>query len=432
MITRTRRHALAAFLTVLGLSLAPGDAAASGFSIFEQGARGMGFAGAYTAQSADPSAIFHNAAGIAFLNGKQIYLGGTIISPSSDFTGANPFPGAAVTETGAAGSIPVPSLYYTQKFSENVVVGLGVYSPFGLKTEWANPDAYSGRYLSQKADLKSVAINPTLAFKLEDRFAVGIGLDVRFSKIELHRRLPAVDPFTQTVVDVADVTLTSDWNSGIGFNVGILAKASDNLSFGAAYRHKVSTDFTGSATFHQVPTGNGQLDSLVGASLPAGAPAITTTLEFPSIASGGVAYKWGEWTAEADVVWFHWSSFGQLDIEFPDNPSLSQTLREEWDNSFQYRGGIERRIGASWAVRGGYFYDETPQPTLSVGPLLPDASRHGFALGFSWTSGRFRFDAGSWYLNFKSRSTEGSNRDGYNGSYDSKAFTFGASFGYQF
>src|SRR5262245_62872371 len=181
---------------------------AAGFAIFEQGARGMGFAGAYTAQANDPSAIFHNAAGIAFLKGKQIYLGGTLVSPSSDFVGANPFPGAGVTETSAAGNIGVPSLYYTQEFSENVVVGLGVFSPFGLKTEWANPDTYSGRFLSQRAELKSIAINPTIAFKLEDRFSIGIGLDWRLSKIELNRHFPSVDPFTQQVVDVADVTLT--------------------------------------------------------------------------------------------------------------------------------------------------------------------------------------------------------------------------------
>ena len=36
----------------------------------------MGFAGAYVAQAADPSAIFYNAAGIGFLKGKQLYVGG--------------------------------------------------------------------------------------------------------------------------------------------------------------------------------------------------------------------------------------------------------------------------------------------------------------------------------------------------------------------
>ena len=63
------------------LGFAPAAVSAAGFTIFEQGARGMGFAGAFTAQS-DPSAIFHNAAGIAFLTGRQAYAGGTIIAPS--------------------------------------------------------------------------------------------------------------------------------------------------------------------------------------------------------------------------------------------------------------------------------------------------------------------------------------------------------------
>src|SRR3981081_1929536 len=68
----------------------PAPVHAAGFAIFEQGARGMGFAGAFTAQANDPSAIFHNAAGIAFLKGKQFYFGGTLIHPSSSFTGADP------------------------------------------------------------------------------------------------------------------------------------------------------------------------------------------------------------------------------------------------------------------------------------------------------------------------------------------------------
>ena len=86
------RAALAAF--VVAFIPSPGQAA--GFAIFEQGARGMGFAGAFTAQANDPSAIFHNAAGIGFLKGKQLYLGGTLIHPSTNFTGSAPFPGEGV------------------------------------------------------------------------------------------------------------------------------------------------------------------------------------------------------------------------------------------------------------------------------------------------------------------------------------------------
>ena len=104
MSTSTRALAAALAACILG----PVPAHAAGFAIFEQGARGMGFAGAFTAQANDPSAIFHNAAGIAFLKGKQFYLGGTLIHPSSTFTGADPFPGASVTEKGDTGLVVPP------------------------------------------------------------------------------------------------------------------------------------------------------------------------------------------------------------------------------------------------------------------------------------------------------------------------------------
>ena len=59
MRTGNPRSVAAALSVLLAL---PGAAHAAGFAIFEQGARGMGFAGAYAAQASDPSAIFHNAA----------------------------------------------------------------------------------------------------------------------------------------------------------------------------------------------------------------------------------------------------------------------------------------------------------------------------------------------------------------------------------
>ena len=127
----SRAALLVAASAFLAPCLLPGPVLASGFSIYEQGGRGMGFAGAYAALSDDPSAIFHNAAGIAFLKGKQVYIGGTLVAPKSTFTGDDPFPGAADREQQDAGVIPVPTLYYTQRLRDKLVVGLGIDSPFG-------------------------------------------------------------------------------------------------------------------------------------------------------------------------------------------------------------------------------------------------------------------------------------------------------------
>jgi long-chain fatty acid transport protein len=425
------RAVRAATLVLLLAGAAPG-AHAAGFSIFEQGARGMGFAGAFVAVANDPSAIFHNAGGIGFLKGKNVYLGGTLVSPSFDFTGQDPFPGAGVVESSVSNIIPIPALYYTHQFSETVVFGVGVHTPFGLRTEWEQPDQFTGRFLSQRADLKSVSVNPTVGFRLADRLSLGVGFDVRLAKVELLRSVPTVNPFTLRVIDIATANLESDWSSGFGFNVGLLGKPSDSWSVGLAYRHKVNVDFSGSGVFNQLPTGNSQLDALVAASLPNGQTPLTTEVTFPGIFSGGVAYTTDNWTFSGEVDWFQWSTFDELDIVFTDRPELSQVIREDYSNSWQFRFGVERRLGQSWAVRGGYYRDETPAPVESITPLLPDSDRNGFCLGGSWTNGKIRLDAGTWYVKGSERSTEGLNRDRYDGAYKPSAFTFGASFGYGF
>jgi long-chain fatty acid transport protein len=428
MSTSTRALAAAIAACILG----PAPAHAAGFAIFEQGARGMGFAGAFTAQANDPSAIFHNAAGIAFLKGKQFYLGGTLIHPSSTFTGADPFPGASVTEKGDTGLLVPPAAYYTQPFTERLVFGIGLHTPFGLTTSWASPDTFSGRFLSERAELKGFSINPTFGYKLADRFAVGGGLDIRLSSVSLQRRVPVVNPFTQRVIDGASVDLSSNTDVGFGFNVGALAKFSDSLSAGVHYRHQVKASYKGSANFIQIGTGNAQLDTALTARLPQGSQAVTTEIVFPGIFMGGVAYTAGDWTFEVDADWYQWSKFSQLNLVFTDRPDLTQSIGENYKNSWQYRMGLERRLNETWAVRGGYFFDQSPAPAESISPLLPDADRNGFALGGTWKSGRFHADAAMWVLLSPARSTEGINRDAFNGTYKSHAVTLGIFLGYSF
>lgn len=429
------RHGTSAALatSVLAVFLgAPGPAHAGGFALFEQGARGMGFAGAFTAQASDPSAIFHNAAGIGFLQGRHLYLGGTLVAPSATFEGASPFPGAGVTEEGDAGVLFPPAVYYTHALAPDIVAGVGLHVPFALRSRWANPGSFSGRFISQSAELSGFSLNPTVAFKLADRLSVGGGLDVRFSSVKLARRVPLVDPFTQRVVDAADLALESGTSTGIGFNLGVLARPSETMSVGVAYRHKVTVDYDGGATFTPVATGNSQVDSVVASVLPPGSQPVTTSITFPAIASVGLAQGFGPWLFEVDVNWYQWSTFDRLPITFVERPDLSEVIAENYGNSFQYRFGLQRTLNESWTVRGGYFWDETPAPPGSMSPLLPDSNRQGFALGGSWTRGQLRLDAGSWLVLSARRSTAGQNRDRYEGFYDGQAITFGVSLGYEF
>jgi len=97
MILFGRGRTLRALLALPLLAL-PASVDASSFALESQGARAMGFSGAYVAQAADPSAIYYNAAGIGFLKGKNLYIGAFLGGLSTDFTGEGPYPAAGTLE----------------------------------------------------------------------------------------------------------------------------------------------------------------------------------------------------------------------------------------------------------------------------------------------------------------------------------------------
>src|SRR4051794_2301368 len=185
---------------------------AAGFSIFEQGAKAMGMAGAFTAQADDPALLFFNAGGLAFVGKRDVSLGAPWIRrPKADFPGAAPFPGPGYSAGQETLSEFPPHAYYVQPVTNSFKFGLGIETPFGLTTSWKNPDQFAGRFLSTKASLQAFDLNPTIGWQITPTFGLGIGGIVRISKVELNRHIPAVNPFTLMAADVGRLKLESDY-----------------------------------------------------------------------------------------------------------------------------------------------------------------------------------------------------------------------------
>jgi long-chain fatty acid transport protein len=418
-------------LLALPLLASPAAVRASGFAIESQGARAMGFSGAYVAQAADPSAIFYNAAGIGFLKGRQVYAAGAFLGYSTDFTGEGPFPAEGTLETSDDGLALLPAIYYSQQVGRRTVIGLGLSRTFGVRSRWDDPDDFTGRYVCLECQIGSWSINPTIAYKLADRFSVGAGLDVRLSKFELSRRLGAEpNPFPEPT-DVAELTLESGTEVGVGFNLGLLASPTENLSFGLAYRHEVTIDHDAQADFVQILTGTQEVDDAVKAGLPASQPA-TASFTYPGSIAAGVALRRGYWTFEVDVQWMLWSSFDAISLAFANSPAFDTVLPQEWESTWRGAFGVEYLIGDNWEARGGYGYDHSPAPTETISPFIHDADRHTFGAGGTWKNERLRLDFNLRYVLFRTSSTLGISRYGYDGSYDTGGLQVGASLGYQF
>jgi long-chain fatty acid transport protein len=231
--------------------------------------------------------------------------------------------------------------------------------------------------------------------------------------------------------DVAELAFESSTEVGVGFNLGLLASPTENLSIGLAYRHEVTIDHDAQANFVQILTGTQEVDDAVKAALPPSQPA-TASFTYPGSIAAGVALRRGYWTFEVDVQWMLWSSFDAVTLAFTNSPAFDTVLPQEWENTWRGAFGVEYLIGDNWEVRGGYGYDHSPAPTQTISPFIHDADRHTFGAGGTWKNERLRLDFNARYVLFRQSSTLGISRYDYNGTYDTGGLQVGASIGYQF
>jgi long-chain fatty acid transport protein len=413
------------------LSLLTSPLFASGFMIPEQGAKASSMSAAFTAIADDPSAIFFNVAGIAHQRRLAGTAGATFITFDNSFTGDpnDEFTAGATGNYDSHLFVP-PNAYAVVPIGENLTFGIGTFSAFGLRTDWEEP--WVGRFISKDVNLKTASVVPALAWRTSDgRFALGAGFEYRRARVTLERNNGLLSPFTGRIVDVANIYLDGEWSDGMGWNIGALWRVNDRWRIGLAHRAAMDIDIEGDADFTQISTGNAQLDALVAAQLPPD-QGISTTIPFPSHTTFGIARTGERWDVDLDISYTGWSTFETLVVEFDQTPGANLNSPQNWDDSFSVRLGGNGRVTEHWDVRLGALYDQTPQPTEVVGPLLPDSDRVAATMGLGFHSGPWVIDGGVMFLEFLERDTEGQNLDGFNGTYLTHANLYFVNVGVRF
>lgn len=353
------------FLVLLCL---PAAAGASGFGIFTQGASSLGQAAAVVAHTSDPTTIFFNPALMHKLEGTQVAIGTTFIIPSREYTGL--FPGQRAD---TRDEVFFPStLFVTHRFSERFSAGLGVFTPFGLGTDWGG--TWDGRYLATKSEMITLNVNPVVSYLITPKLALAAGIDILYLDTTLERKinlnglnaaiggLLGPGPFP----DVGQ-KFSGD-GTGIGFNLGFHYDLSDTLSVGASYRSQIKVEVKGDGTFDpQIP---GLLTNSPG----------KADLTLPQQVFAGICYTgFDPLTLEVGIRWEDWSSFKELMVT-SDNGTVSYAPKN-WKSTFAYNIGARYRLNETVALLAGYLYSDNPIPDGTFEPSIPDADTHLFCVG---------------------------------------------------
>jgi long-chain fatty acid transport protein len=394
-------------------------ALSSGYQLNEHGSRAVAMGGAFVARAWDPSAIYYNPAGLGNIRGINIMLGGTLILPSTTFTG--PYPNNTETKMNSVAFFP-PNAYFSYNFENGLAVGIGVFTPEGLGTNW--PTDWVGRFIITKINLQSFNINPTVSYSLGGMISLGVGFDYALGSVELEKYNSTQFVDSSSGEPITPFIHMQSNAHGAGYNFGILLKPYENISLGFSYRSKITYKASdGTATFSQA----GSLSSL----LPGGS--VSTSLPFPTTWYAGVAYTTEKFSIEADYQYVGWSAYDSLMINFQKQTSVQQntSIVGKYSNGYIVRIGGEYILNDVWALRAGVFYDKNPIPDAYDAPILPDADRLGLNIGIGINvTNNISVDASYMFLPFKQRTITNS-AFGFNGTYNTTANLLGVDIGYR-
>ncbi|HVE78336.1 MAG TPA: outer membrane protein transport protein [Gemmatimonadaceae bacterium] len=427
---------LAPGLAALALLAIPAAGRAQGFGLNEIGSCAVGRGFAVTgAPCADASFIYWNpAAGTTQQTRWSILAGLATVAVDGGFI-------ADTTGRVDRADVPmeIPPHLFVNYGGGRWAAGLGVYVPYGLTSQW-KPD-FPGRFSALKARIASVYVQPNVSFEvIPGRVSIGGGPVFGHSTVELRQSidlstqalpvaLPGITSPTFANVGVAagsefaQANLEGDANAW-GFNLGVHIRLTPTIQLGVRYLSQLDFEYEGAdADFSPVATGLVVPAAGIFPLVPAGTPydavvasAFTTTLvdqqvntriDHPAQAQVGLSFALRpSTTLEVDAAWIGWSSFKELPIDFSAGSQLDDTLIEDYEDSWSYRTGIEHRFASGVAGRLGFSAVQTPVPDETVTPLLPDADRLNFNVGFSLPLGpRTTFDFA--YLRVQPQSRRG-------------------------
>jgi long-chain fatty acid transport protein len=335
-----------------------GAASAAAFQLLEQNASGLGNAYAGSAAVADnASTIYYNPAGMTQLgSGIQLSVGVTGVGPSYEYRDQ-----AGVKSGGDAGGwAAVPNAYMSGQLTKDLFVGLGISAPFGLSTEYDAGWVGAGQAI--KSEIKTININPSIAYRVSDKVSLGFGLN--YQKIDAELTNSAL-------------RLKGD-DSAWGWNAGALFTLSPAMRVGVSYRSAIKYTLSGNAS--------GALNG-----------AIEADVKLPDTFILSVWQQVSDrWEAMGDLSYTRWGTLKSLNVTGLAVP-LSETFN--YENSWRFAWGAGYKATDKAKLKFGIAFDRTPVRDEYRSARVPDNNRLWLSLGGQWNAGSYgKIDLGYAYL----------------------------------
>ncbi|WP_297432209.1 OmpP1/FadL family transporter [Sulfurimonas sp.] len=335
-------------VTTLSL-VAAGTLYGGGYKIPETSLNAIALSAANVAHSHGAENAYSNPANMVFMENKQhieadlIYIG---LDPVRYKSNDGTTDISAKKET-----FILPSLHYvSKKLGNNARVGLSIVVPGGLSKRWNDSPAVEK---AKEFTLKVIEINPSAAFKINDKLGVAVGFRV----------------VSTTGIVKSSAAISRDMTGDsidMGYNLALAYKPTKALEIGLTYRSNVDLTVEGNAKLY---IGNAKVYD--------GGSSVTVPL--PATIDAAVAYTFPtQTTVEFVYERVNWSAYKNLDFNYVSNsptilkPYFDDPIAKDWKDTNVYRLGITQQM-KRYTLMAGAVKDESPIPNKSLGFELPDS-----------------------------------------------------------
>lgn len=449
---------------------------AASVDTFGIGPKATALGGAVTAQSNDVYSIYYNPAALTQLKGGQLSMAIQMADPNLKFhnftvSGGETTSGSALPDLGPtninddADNLYIPFMGYAQPITSNLAFGVAAYIPFGLDVKWPsnpteNPSAYNWFHSYYVREV----VTPTVSYKINDKYSVGVGVALGKSKSGAEKILnypvapsaanalfTGLDTYSAANAQTAynrvydyylntlaqpDAVATAAATQGAttytglalshaedgkrleleledsfnySMNLGFLYTPNEKVAFGLTYRGRAEADFTGDVTINGLKVTTADM-----------------SYDHPEQVQLGVMVRpVSNVSLELDVAWTNWSINHTQYTEF-SSPLLgilpSETLEREWNDTNQLRLGAEWQVNERLALRCGYFYDPSPVPDDTFDLMWPDADRKTYSIGAGYTFGQWVIDTSIQFAHAETKRIIGGESDNLNDPYNAPGF----------
>jgi long-chain fatty acid transport protein len=341
---------------------------AAGYKIPEQSLNSVALSAAYVANANGADASYYNPANMVWnKNANLMEFDLTYINlPRVDYTGT--VSGVPANAKSKEEQFLLPTLHFSSKDQGGWRYGLSITAPGGLSKRWDSPFQKAS---VQEFTLKVIEVNPTFAYKINDKFAIGGGIRGVYSNGKVKSDANGIG-----------INLKRDMTGNsidFGYNLALSYRPNSNLKLSSTYRSKVDLTISGNAS----------LVSPTGATYDGPA---SVTIPLPATLDMAVAYTFKKkTTVEFVYERTYWSAYKNLDFNYShalSDPYLKakfdDPILKNWKDTNAYRIGITHQYNNKLKLMAGFAIDKSPVPTATLGFELPDADAKLYSVGFEY------------------------------------------------